>query len=236
MKFSAVILAGGKSSRMGRDKTLLEVDGQSLLARQIEVVRAAGASEVFISGRRGMDYTAFDCPVLQDRFPNSGPLGGIQTGLSAASTQHVLVLAVDMPRISTNILGQLARHCTDTAGAIPRVNGAIEPLAAFYPRIAVSLANELLEADRSTPDSPPTNPATRSCKSSATIALLAGRSGALREERSTKAPSAKHFAECSVAARLATLVDIPRLDANLFTNWNSPADLAKQPLLLPRHV
>ena len=84
MKFSAVSLAGGKSARMGPDKTLLEAGPQPLLARQIKVARAAGASQVFISGRRSMDYTAFNCPVLQDRFPNSGPLGGIQTGLSAA--------------------------------------------------------------------------------------------------------------------------------------------------------
>ncbi len=68
MNFSAVILAGGKSSRMGRDKAWLEFDGQSLLARQIACVRRAGASEVFISGRAGVDYSAFGCPVMEDEF------------------------------------------------------------------------------------------------------------------------------------------------------------------------
>src|SRR5690349_130325 len=84
MNFSAVILAGGKSSRMGRDKAWLEINGQILLTRQIELVQAGGATEVFISGRAGMDYSAFGCRVLQDRFPNAGPLAGIERALDAA--------------------------------------------------------------------------------------------------------------------------------------------------------
>lgn len=204
MKFSAVILAGGKSSRMGRDKGLLEVDGQSLLARQIEIVRDAGASEVFVSGRADTDYTAFHCPVLQDRFPNSGPVAGIQTGLAATTTPQLLVLAVDMPHISASVLRQLAMHCTDCTGAIPRVNGAIEPLAAFYPKTTASLAIELLD-----------------------VHLPITGEGRGEEERPAKSPSAKHFAERCAAAGLATFVDLPVLNARLFTNWNSPADISR---------
>src|SRR6516164_8647370 len=70
MNFSAVILAGGKSSRMGRDKAFLETGGKTLLARQIEIARFAGATEVFISGHADMDYSAFAGQVITDRFPN----------------------------------------------------------------------------------------------------------------------------------------------------------------------
>src|ERR1035438_9547728 len=59
MNFSAVILAGGKSSRMGRDKAWLEVGRQTLLARQIQLAQAAGATEIFVSGRFGVAYPTF---------------------------------------------------------------------------------------------------------------------------------------------------------------------------------
>ena len=85
MIFSAVILAGGKSLRMGRDKAWLEIEGQTLLARQIALARETGAAEIFISGRADADYSAFGCPVLQDGFPDAVPLAGIERALDASS-------------------------------------------------------------------------------------------------------------------------------------------------------
>ena len=147
MRFSAVILAGGKSSRMGRDKALLEVDGHPLLARQIRLARESGADEVFISGRVDSDYSAFGVHVLRDNFQNAGPLAGIETALGKSSSPLLLVLAVDMPKMSAEFLRLLATHCTKIAGAIPRVNGDIEPLAAFYPKNAAGIAAALLVAE-----------------------------------------------------------------------------------------
>ncbi|MCL4790411.1 MAG: NTP transferase domain-containing protein [Verrucomicrobia bacterium] len=80
MNFSAVILAGGKSSRMGRDKAWLPLDGQPLLARQIELVRELTPKEIFISGLADTDYTSLGCPVLTDEFADAGPLAGIAAG------------------------------------------------------------------------------------------------------------------------------------------------------------
>ena len=145
MKFSAVILAGGKSSRMGCDKAFLEISGKTLLARQIELVRAAGAAEVFISGRMDTDYSAFGCLVLEDHFPDAGPLAGIEAALAAATHPLLLVLAVDLPEISIDFLHELSMHCQKNAGAIPRSDGEIEPLAAFYPKSALALAVAMLK-------------------------------------------------------------------------------------------
>lgn len=146
MNLSAVILAGGKSSRMGRDKAWLEINGQSLLARQVELARAAGATEVFISGRAETDYSQFGCRVLQDRFPTAGPLAGIESALAVTTTPLLLVLAVDMPEMSADFLRKLRAACTENSGVIPQVSGRIEPLAAFYPKAACDLAVELLGA------------------------------------------------------------------------------------------
>ena len=92
VNFSAVILAGGKSARMGRDKAFVEIGGQTLLARQLALARAAGAREVFISGRADVDYSAFDYRVLLDDFPAAGPLAGIECALAASTLPLLLVL------------------------------------------------------------------------------------------------------------------------------------------------
>ena len=144
MNFSAVILAGGKSSRMGRDKAWLETGGQTLLAHQIGLARETGAAEIFISGRPGADYSKFGCQVLQDKFPGAGPLAGIERALETAESPLLLVLAVDLPHMSREFLGQLSTHCRENAGAISRVGGGTEPLAAFYPKAAHALAATLL--------------------------------------------------------------------------------------------
>lgn len=136
MTFDAVILAAGKSSRMGRDKAFVEVDGSNLLARQIALVRDVGAGEVLISGRQSVDYSAFGCRVLVDHFPDAGPLAGIERALDASASPLVLVLAVDMPAMNFPMLRRLLASCTAVRGVIPRTKDGIEPLAAIYPKAA----------------------------------------------------------------------------------------------------
>jgi len=145
MKFSAVILAGGKSSRMGRDKAWLLLDGKPLLARQIALVRELAPEEIFISGRACVDYSLFGYRVLMDRYPDAGPLAGIAAGLEASSSPLVLVLAVDMPDMTSATLRQLLRQCALGVGVVPRVNHSVEPLAAFYPKAAATIAVNLLK-------------------------------------------------------------------------------------------
>jgi len=148
MNFSAVILAGGKSSRMGRDKAFLEIGGTTLLARQIGLARELGAAEIFISGRAETNYSKFNRRVLQDKFPAAGPLAGIERALDLISTPLLLVLAVDLPEINAELLRALAANCSENFGAIPRVKENLEPLAAFYPKSAQSLAETLLRAKK----------------------------------------------------------------------------------------
>lgn len=160
MKFTAVILAGGRSSRMGRDKASLELHGQTLLARQIHLAHQAGAAEILISGRPDADYPPFNGRVILDRFPGSGPLAGIESALAVATQPLVLVLAVDMPYLNVALLQKLGAQHGENIGAIPRVQDRIEPLAAVYPRRAQPLAEALLArnpAGKSEPAPGPTD-------------------------------------------------------------------------------
>jgi len=145
MSFSAVILAGGKSSRMGCDKAFAKLDGWTLLARQIQLARTSGAAEIFISGRPGVDYSVFGSNVLQDKFHDAGPLAGIHRALEVVPSPLLLVLAVDLPAMNANFLQQLAAGCPENAGVVPRVAGCLEPLVAIYPKTALPLATSLLE-------------------------------------------------------------------------------------------
>lgn len=144
--FGAVILAGGKSSRMGRDKAFLELDGQPLLARQIALARQAGAQEVLIAGRPDVDYAMFACPVVRDRLPSAGPLAGIESALNATRMPLLLVLAVDLPHMTASLLRELAARCTASLGVVPCVGGELEPLATYYPKASLSAAARLLDS------------------------------------------------------------------------------------------
>lgn len=148
MRFSALILAGGKSRRMGRDKARLELAGRPMLVRQIELARQAGAGEVFVSGRADADYSAFGCAVLHDLYLGAGPLAGVERGLAAATAPLLLVLAVDLPRMTVDFLQRLLQECRAETGVVSEIRGRLEPLAAIYPGRARALARERLRAGK----------------------------------------------------------------------------------------
>lgn len=146
MNFSAVILAGGKSSRMGRDKSQLMLAGETLLERQVKLARTVGAQEVFISTPSAIESKRLGCVGVRDRFADCGPLAGIESALTHCHHGQLLVLAVDMPQVDARILLDLLGSCTPDIGVVSRVAGRIEPLVAIYPKATAALATELLLA------------------------------------------------------------------------------------------
>jgi molybdopterin-guanine dinucleotide biosynthesis protein A len=143
--FSAVVLAGGRSTRMGRDKALLPLpDGRTLLARQLDVLRTAGAAEVLVSARPEQHLPLEGARLIPDCEPDRGPLGGIASALAAATHDHLLVLAIDLPRMSAEFLAGLVAAAPAGRGLVPLLGGEPEPLAALYPRAAASRAADLL--------------------------------------------------------------------------------------------
>ena len=148
MELSAVILAGGESKRMGRDKALIELEGQTLLALAVEKVRRLGVAEIFISGRPDRDYSAVAYPVLFDLAPGFGPLGGIERALHECRSPLLLVLAVDLPHMTTEFLRKLMARCDPLTGVVPELEGRLEPLAATYPKRCYQFANDFVARSR----------------------------------------------------------------------------------------
>lgn len=134
--FSALVLAGGRSTRMGRDKALLEVDGIPLWRRQRDLLHAAGAAEIFLSARPEFEWahavTAFSA-VLYDATPDCGPLMGIAAGLERASFPWLGVVAVDLPALTPSWFRELRSQAAPGVGVVGRNGDHFEPLAAVYP-------------------------------------------------------------------------------------------------------
>jgi molybdopterin-guanine dinucleotide biosynthesis protein A len=103
-----LVLAGGRSSRMGEDKAMLRIDGRSLLERSLRALWDAGAERVAISGTRAGG--------IPDRWPDSGPVGGIASAMHGLPDGEWLVVPVDMPRLGHELLGPLLaeRSCAAT--------------------------------------------------------------------------------------------------------------------------
>ncbi len=142
------ILAGGKSTRMGADKAFVEFAGRTLLARALELANSV-ASEVRIVGNR--EKFASFAPVVEDIFRDCGPLGGIHAALRSSRTDTNLVLAVDMPFVSSAFLLYLmerARAVPAATVVIPRADGRRQTLCAVYRREFADAAEAALLAGR----------------------------------------------------------------------------------------
>ncbi|MBK8340675.1 MAG: molybdenum cofactor guanylyltransferase [Flavobacteriales bacterium] len=134
--WTGVVLAGGQSSRMGRDKALIEIDGTTLLDRAIELLRPH-AREILVVGDPAK-YDVLHASVLPDDRPGQGPLGGIVTALRRARYVRLLVLAVDLPNLDDRLLIALKRALEPGVdAAVPHHGELIEPLAAAYHRHAI---------------------------------------------------------------------------------------------------
>ena len=131
--WAGVVLAGGQSSRMGRDKALLPFNGKPLIARAIDILRPH-VDELLIIGDPNK-YDGFGPLALADDSPGLGPLGGIMTALRYAWHDRLIILACDMPHVTDVFIEQLMTHYEDGIDAVvAQCDGHLEPLAAVYHR------------------------------------------------------------------------------------------------------
>ncbi len=140
---TGVILVGGKSRRMGRDKALLEVAGKLLVERVLEVFRE-NFERIILVGDRAERFAAFGLPVLPDIFPGSA-LGGIFAGLHAAETDYIFVAPCDIPFPNARLLRYLCSLGAGFDAVVPTTAHGYEPLFALYSKTCLGPIRELLE-------------------------------------------------------------------------------------------
>lgn len=136
----AFILVGGKSSRMGRDKVLLEIAGKPLLLRTVELVTPLVAGIALVGDPQLYGNCGY--PILADKWPNAGPLGAIATALASARQPWTIILACDLPCLTGDWLAWLLDRATTSTVVkatgesadifIPETARGLEPLCAVY--------------------------------------------------------------------------------------------------------
>jgi molybdenum cofactor guanylyltransferase len=138
---TGVILAAGKSTRMGSDKAFFTLaNGTTLIAHQAALLRSIHVNDLLISARPHTDYGVPGAHRVYDTHPDTGPLAGIAAALAHSTQPHLLALAVDLPLITTQLLRTLLDHATAGVGAAPLTPRGFEPLCAVYPNTPDSRA------------------------------------------------------------------------------------------------
>lgn len=136
MSFSAVLLAGGASRRMGMDKATLFFREKPLWEVQLKKLRALQPAEIFVSARTDPSWRPADVRFVVDIPPSRGPLSGLAASLATMHADHLLALAIDMPFMTENYLQSMCDLIEPGCGVVATIDDRAEPLAALYPREA----------------------------------------------------------------------------------------------------
>ena len=144
---SAAILVGGRSTRMGRDKALLELGHQTFISRLAQELSVC--DEVFVSGPSGKDYSKFGLKLVEDEHQGIGPIEGIRQSLRHAAAEHVFICACDMPFVRSGMILYLAGFVSPNYDAcVFRNGGRVHPLCGIYSRTALPVAQEMIADGR----------------------------------------------------------------------------------------
>jgi molybdopterin-guanine dinucleotide biosynthesis protein A len=138
MNISAVLLAGGKSRRMGKDKATLLFRGKPLWQTQLELLQKLQPTEILLSARTDPVWRPADVQLIADDPPSRGPLGGLAASLGKMRTNHLLALAIDMPFVTEEYLSFLCNQIGPGCGVAAKIEDRFEPLAAIYPHEALA--------------------------------------------------------------------------------------------------
>ena len=130
-----VILAGGKSSRIGQDKGLISVNGKPMVQHLIDIAKVLKLNTIIIANNS--DYESFNIPVYEDDYKEIGPLGGIHAGFKNTQTSKIFVLSCDTPFITAGLIKYIIEASNLYDITIPRHGSKTHPLIGIYTRDTV---------------------------------------------------------------------------------------------------
>jgi molybdopterin-guanine dinucleotide biosynthesis protein A len=148
LEISCIILAGGKSLRLGRDKVLERVGNTSLLEQAISRIDSLSKDIIIVTAKERTFAPLADNPkikIVSDIFPGQGSLGGIYTGLVKSDSFYNLVVAADMPFLNEALLRYMIEVSDGFDFVLPRVKNLFEPLHAIYSKNCIAPIKSILE-------------------------------------------------------------------------------------------
>ncbi len=143
---TGIILAGGKSSRMGTDKGFLLLNNKPFVQYSIDALKPLVSNIIIVSDNP--DYDTFELKRVTDITKNAGPVAGICSGLEASSTKYNIILSCDIPLITSKVLQQLIANIDESCQVIQAESkGKSMPLIAIYRNDVINTFNSLLKKD-----------------------------------------------------------------------------------------
>ncbi len=143
-KITGIVLAGGKSSRMGSDKSEMILNGKTLIEYSIDALKPLCDKIVISSNNFIYDYTG--CEVWPDELPDGSPMMGIYSCLKRSSTEYNIILSCDMPLISTSLLAYLLEYASENDITVPNHgNQLIEPLCGIYRQACIPVLKGFID-------------------------------------------------------------------------------------------
>lgn len=152
---TGIILSGGKSSRMGQNKSLMKVGDKTIIEIVVDLMNSL-FGEVLLITNDPEDYSFLQLPMYPDIFTRMGPLAGIHAGLSHSSTQKNFIISCDMPLMTAEMVDYLIHYSTQKPITITKAEGFIQQLCGVYSKSCLPAAEHILKAredgDQRNPD------------------------------------------------------------------------------------
>jgi molybdopterin-guanine dinucleotide biosynthesis protein A len=147
---TAVILAGGKNTRIQQEKSLIKIQGNHLIDKQVKLLKSIFETIIISTGKEALKSKFPTLQTVEDEYVDCGPLGGIQAAMKHAQTEAVFVFACDMPCLDVNvILRQIEVYRNSNVDIlVPKHAEGIEPLHAIYSRANLPFLEECLQNGR----------------------------------------------------------------------------------------
>jgi len=131
-KASAIILAGGKNTRIARNKAFIQLaTGKTILQNTIDILQDTFPQIIIVTNRKEL-YLEFNVQTVEDLIKDIGPLGGIFTGLCYSTSYYNFVIGCDMPFPQSGLIKLLLEKCNDQDVVVPEIDRKVEPLFAVY--------------------------------------------------------------------------------------------------------
>lgn len=147
MKVAAIILSGGKSSRMGTNKALLKINEKTNVERIADTLKGL-FDDIILVTNDPKTYQFLELTMVSDHYPGMGPLAGIHAGLNASNYDVNFIVACDMPFVSGELAKTLVNKCIDYDAVIPVINEMQHPLFAVYRKKIVNQVEKNIEDGR----------------------------------------------------------------------------------------
>lgn len=146
MDICGVVLSGGKSSRMGKNKALLEIKGKPAIKHIVEEMKDLSDRLVVVTNHPD-DYHFLNLPLISDRYPNKGPLAGIETAMYHEDAAVFIIAACDMPFVSRNIYRILLNKIDGYDAVVPVFENQLHPMSGIYRRTTLPVIQQKIEKD-----------------------------------------------------------------------------------------